>query len=151
MPGELLHLLHPTQPPCHHHHYSAATRTSWPTGAYRAVYLDVLGMPLRQAWKEVHVFARKRCAFTDSMKRKLMCNCSKIRVVSICENKARFLLANFSQGYLRYLARIKAIKGLPVTADINVGPYYDIDKLEDFRQFMRKLADVPICPPVYGS
>ena len=80
-----------------------------------------------------------------------MCSCSQIRLVSICDTKARFLSANFSHGYLRCLANIPAIQDLPVTMDVKVGPYYEMETKEGFLRFMRQLVDVPISAPVYGS
>ena len=87
----------------------------------------------------------------QDLRQKLMCRYSQIRLVSICDTKARFLSANFSHAYLRCLANIPAVQGLPVAMDVNIGPYYEMEKKEDFQRFMRQLVDVPISPPVYGS
>ena len=74
-----------------------------------------------------------------------------MRVVSICDTEARFLSANFSRALLKILAtrRDDGI-GLPVTIDLEIGPYYEMSQKEDFLRFMRKLVDIPV-PPVYGS
>lgn len=72
--------------------------------------------------------------------------------MSICDTKARVLSANFSYEFLKYLATRKDDgKGLPMTVDVDIGPYFDMSQKEAVVRFMRKIADVPISPPVYDS
>ena len=72
--------------------------------------------------------------------------------MSICDNKARILSANFSHGFLKYLAtRRDDGKGLPMTIDLEIGAYFNMSDKQEFLRFMREIVDVPISPPVYGS
>ena len=73
-------------------------------------------------------------------------------MVSICNTKARFLSANLSPEYLRYIATEKPDKeGLPVKLDINIGAYYEMSKDEEVVRFMRELVDIPVSRSVQDS
>ncbi|KAL2050466.1 hypothetical protein ABVK25_009300 [Lepraria finkii] len=75
-----------------------------------------------------------------------------IRVVSICDTKARFLSANLTPEYLRYIATEKSDKeGLPVKLDISIGAYYEMSKDEEVVPFMRELVDIPVSRSVQDS
>ena len=72
--------------------------------------------------------------------------------MSICETKARVLSANFSHGFLKYLAtRRDDGEGLPMTMDVDVGPYFEMSEKEEVVRFMRKIVDVPVSPPAYDG
>ena len=73
-------------------------------------------------------------------------------MVSICGTKARFLSANLSPEYLRYIATEKPDKeGLPGKLDINIGAYYEMSKDEEVVQFIRELVDIPVSRSVQDS
>ena len=73
-------------------------------------------------------------------------------MVSICDTKARVLSADFSHGFLKYLATRKDDgKGLSTTLDVDIGPYFEMSQKEELLRFMRKIVDVPIPPPMYNS
>ena len=72
--------------------------------------------------------------------------------MSICDTKARVLSADFSHGFLKYLAiRRDDGKGLPETMDVDIGPYFVMSQKEELLRFMGKIADVPVSPPVYDG
>ena len=73
-------------------------------------------------------------------------------MVSICDTKARVLSANFSHGFLKYLAtRRDDGKDLPMNMDIDIGPYFEMSEKEELLRFMWKIVDVPISPPAYDG
>ena len=80
-----------------------------------------------------------------------MCSFSQVRVVSICDTKARFLSANFSRGFVKRLERKPVGPDESVTADIEIGSYYEVSHEDEFLQFLKQLVDIPIPPPVYHA
>ncbi len=91
--------------------------------------------------------ACKCCVIVETIVRVLNCSCSQIRVVSICDTKARFLSANFSHGYFKRVPmREDEIGEEPTIMEVNIGRYYDMHEKEEFLQFMKQLIDVPNSP-----